>query len=90
VRQAIEAFLAAEPEADSLAMLFLGQHLGPASRLEMLDEPDAAAALTGWFESTWTDRQTRRRQAAAAAIVAAVDHWLAEGWLAEDPAAMLR
>jgi hypothetical protein len=90
VRQGIEAYLAAHPDADSLAMLFLGQHLGPAIRLEALDRPGAADSLVHWFDATWDSRQDKRRRAAAAAITAAVDHWLAHGWLTEDLAARLR
>jgi hypothetical protein len=90
VRQAIEAYLSASPEADSLAMLFLGQHLGPASRLESLDRPEAADSLVDWFDATWDTRQSERRRTAATAITAAVDAWLAHGWLTEDLAAGLR
>lgn len=90
VRQAIEAYLSASPDADSLAMLFLGQHLGPASRLDSLDRPDAAESLLRWFDATWDTRQDERRRAAAAAITAAVDHWRAQGWLTKDLAAGLR
>lgn len=90
VRQAIEAYLSAHPDADSLAMLFLGQHLGPASRLDALDQPGTAESLLRWFVATWDTRQDERRQAAAAAITGAVDQWRAQGWLAEDLAAGLR
>jgi len=90
VRQAIEAFLSANPDADSLAMLFLGQHLGPASRLETLDRPGTAESLVRWFDATWDPRQGERRRAAAAAITGAVDHWRAQGWVTEDLAAALR
>jgi hypothetical protein len=90
VRQAIEAYLNAHPDADSLTMLFLGQHLGPASRLETLDEPSAEKSMKQWFDITWDPRQEERRRAAAAAITGAVDHWRAQGWLAEDLAAALR
>ena len=71
-------------------MLFLGQHLGRASRLEVLDRPGAVESLREWFDATWTDRQVDRRQAATAAICRAVDHWQAEGWLTEDVAAAFR
>lgn len=91
VRQAIEAYLSADPDdADSLAMLFLGQHLGPASRLDSLDRSRTAESLLRWFDATWDTRQDERRRAAAAAITGAVDHWIAQGWLSEDLAAGLR
>ena len=90
VRQAIEAYLSATPAADSLAMLFLGQHLGPASRLDSLDQPGKAESLQRWFDATWDARQDERRRAAAATITEAVDHWRAQGWLTEDLAAELR
>jgi hypothetical protein len=89
-RQAIEAYLSAHPEADSLAMLFLGQHLGPASRLDSLDRPGTAESLFRWFDATWDTRQDERRRTAADAITGAVDHWRAQGWLTEDLAAGLR
>jgi hypothetical protein len=90
VRQAIEAYLSASPDADSLAMLFLGQHLGPASRLDAIDQPGTAESLLRWFDATWDTRQNERRHAAAAAITGAVDHWRAQGWLTRDLAAGLR
>ncbi|GAB2731475.1 hypothetical protein [Nocardioides pakistanensis] len=89
-RQAIEAYLSAHPEADSLAMLLLGQHLGPASRLETLDGPGTADSLRRWFDATWDARQDERRRTAAAAITRAMEYWRAQGWLTEDPAAGLR
>lgn len=90
VRQAIEAYLAAEPGADSAAMLLLGQHLGPASRLDVLDRAGAAESLARWFDATWTERQPARRRAAAEAITGAVDHWRTAMWLTEDAAVHLR
>jgi len=90
VRQAIEAYLSAHPKADNLAMLLLGQRLGPASRLEDLDRPGSTESLLDWFETTWDVRQDERRRAAAAAITGAVDHWRAQGWLTVDLAAGLR
>ncbi|MFZ5847300.1 MAG: hypothetical protein ACOYX5_07970 [Actinomycetota bacterium] len=88
-RQAIETFLATHPDADSLTMVLLGQHLGPATRLAALERPGAAEELRQWFDATWSERHPARRQAAVT-ICAAVDHWRGEQWLAQDLASALR
>jgi hypothetical protein len=82
--------MAATPAADPLAMLMLGRHLGPATRLRELDDPHAAATLEQWFQASWGSQPAERRAAAAAALLAAVDHWQGQGWLSQDPAAFLR
>lgn len=90
VRQAIDAFLSASPDADALTMVMLGRHLGPSTRLQELDEPAVSTALQQWFRTSWGDRHSERRAAAAAAVVAAVDHWRAQGWVQADLAGFLR
>jgi hypothetical protein len=90
VRQAIDAFMAATPDADPLTMLMLGRHLGPATRLRELDAPASVATLEQWFEASWCSQPAERRATAAAALRAAVDHWQGQGWLSEDLAAFLR
>lgn len=82
VRQAVEHFLEAHPGADSLAMLMLGQHLGPSTRLHQLGS-SLADSLTTWLLKTWPD--DRRREGPAAAVDAALAHWQRNGWLDAAP-----
>ncbi len=86
VRQGIERFLGVHPEADSLAMLLLGQQLGPSSRLHQLDDA-TAHRLAAWARSTWPDAATR--SGAISAIHAAAAYWVRQGWTRVDLAAHL-
>lgn len=90
VRQATEAFLNGEVEADSTALIMLGAHLGPARRLEGLKDPTAAIELEEWFIRTYRGAAEDRRETARGTIVAIVDHWLHEKWLPVDLAEKLR
>ncbi|GAB2730959.1 hypothetical protein [Nocardioides pakistanensis] len=83
-RQAIEAYLtAAGADADSLTMLMLGSHLGPASRLSDLGRDGAPDALRRWFDGTWPSSNPRRA-AALASVRAALGHWADQGWITTD------
>lgn len=90
VRQAIEAFLSSVPAADAFTMVMLGQHLGPATRLDALTDRSAQESLQSWFTATWGGQPDARRAVAAAAVLAAVDHWREQGWLSDDPVGWLR
>lgn len=90
VRQAVEDFLRSVPAADAVTMVMLGQHLGPATRLDTLGDASAQERLESWFSATWGTRPNGRRAAAAAAVLAAVDHWREQGWLSGDPVGFLR
>ena len=83
-RQAIEAFLtAAGTAADSLTMLMLGTHLGPASRLSDLGRAEASETLRRWFDHTWPSSNPRR-VIAMASVRAALDHWAEQGWITDE------
>jgi hypothetical protein len=77
VRQAIEHFLTVHPGSDSLAMLLLGQHLGPSTRLHLLDEKSAREMAT-WVASTWPDGGPVSTVRAVAA------YWREQGWTPVD------
>ena len=81
VRQAIEAHLTAEPGGDSLTMLMLGRHLGPARRVRSLDDPAEQQRLQEWFDRTWSTRDPGRRDAARTALADALEHWRGRGWI---------
>jgi hypothetical protein len=91
VRQAVDAFLSSGfPDADSTAMLMLATRLGPSSRLNILEGGAAAKDLGAWFEKLYGSKAGTSRDSARRTIVGAVDHWRAQGWVADDPAAALR
>lgn len=90
VRRAIETFLAIGSDADPLAAVLLGQHLGAATRLSALDSASAASDLAAWYDATWAAQPDSQRQAVAHTLRALADHWRREGWLAQDLAAGLR
>ena len=93
VRQALErshTVLAEEGTTlDPTVVLLLGQHLGPATRLDGLSAAGHdPASVRDWAESLWgtgdggaTARHT---------ITALADHWLEQGWTTTDMAAELR
>ncbi len=89
VRQAVEAYLTSAPDADSLTLVLLGQHLGPSTRLDSLG-PEAADRMQRWFQSTWGSQPASRRDHAAVALVGAIAHWRQHGWLSTDLTAGLR
>lgn len=89
VRHAVEAYLASAPDdADSSALLLLGAHFGPSTRLDRLNDPATAGSLARWFDERW--RSGSKRQAALRTVIGVVDFWRANGWLTGDPAAALR
>ncbi len=89
VRQAIGEHMTASSGADPLAMLSLGQHLGPSTRLEDISGAGAAEALAEWFVRTWAEHDSDRRVAVRSSINDAYAFWLAKGWIANDPSADL-
>ena len=90
VRQAVEAYLRTDAQADSTAILMLGTHLGASTRLKALEQPQTATELREWFLRLWTEGSGGRREEARKTVLRAVDHWRAQGWLSGDPAAELR
>lgn len=89
VRQAIQTYLTADPCADSLTMLLLGQHLGPSERLSTLDTPEHADRLAAWFATTWGNQPENARASARGTLERAFEHWTEQGWLTTDLAARL-
>lgn len=89
VRQAVEAYMGSEPQADALTMLSLATFLGSGTRLETLAGPQAATSLEEWFGSTWGAHDADRQRAVRRSVRAAFAHWVAQGWLADDPSASL-
>lgn len=85
VRQAIAEYMAAEPQADALAMLSLGTFLKSGTRLETLSGPKVATSLQAWFSATWGDHSADRRAAVQQAVTGAFAHWVDQGWIADDP-----
>ncbi len=83
-RQAIEAYLTATPEGDSLTMLMLGRHLGPSRRVRDLDDEAEQQRLRTWFDRTWSAKDQPRRDAAEAALTDALAHWRARGWVGPE------
>lgn len=82
LRQATEAFLSESGDpAHSLAMVMLGAHLGPATRLSAISLD--AADLADFVDRTWGSGGNRAQ--AAAALRAAFGYWHAKGWIATDP-----
>ncbi len=89
VRQAVEAYMGADPEADALTMLSLATFLGSSTRLETLAGPQSATTLGEWFDSTWGEHHADRQSAVRRSVRAAFAHWVAEGWIADDPSMRL-
>ncbi len=85
VRQAIAEYMAAEPQADALAMLSLGTFLGSATRVDTLAGEQAAASLQSWFVQTWGSHDAHRRAVVGASVQGAFAHWVAREWIADDP-----
>ncbi len=83
-RQAIEAYLTATPEGDSLTMLMLGRHLGPSRRVRDLDGEAEQQRLRTWFDRTWSVKDQPRRDAARAALTDVLAHWRARGWVGPE------
>lgn len=80
-RQAIEAFLTAEPGGDSLTMLMLGRHLGPSRRVRDLDDAAEQQRLSEWFDQTWSPRDPQRRDTAREALGDVLTYWRGRGWV---------
>lgn len=74
---------------DPTVVLLLGQHLGPATRLDgLVAAGHDPASVRAWAESLWgagTNLATARH-----AITALADHWQQQGWTTTDMAAELR
>lgn len=83
VREAIAAFLTEEPDSHSLAMVMLGQHLGPSRRLDDLGS-EVVEQLDGWVDDTWGAQPEAQRRDVRAAVSAAVAFWRGRGWLPES------
>ncbi|MBV9172235.1 MAG: site-specific integrase [Chloroflexi bacterium] len=71
------------------ALRALQEHLGADTALTVLDEPQAAAQLAGWFRRRYgrTAPATRVRQLAI--LRSACGFWRRRGWLSTDPTAGL-
>jgi hypothetical protein len=82
VREAIAAFLAEQPHSNSLAMVMLGQHLGPARRLDDLGS-GAVEQLAAWIDDTWGAQPEAQQGDIRAAVDAAIAFWRRQGWLPE-------
>lgn len=85
VRQAIDAFLQTADAGASLAMVMLGSHLGPATRLSAL--PTVTDDLAGFVDRTWGSGSGRDE--AVAWLRAAFAHWREQEWIVDDPTAGL-
>jgi len=91
VRQAIDAYLRSTPSAaDSTALLMLGAHLGPSTRLNTLNAPDVRDRLATWFVQLWGDKRPEQREEARRTVLGAVDYWRDQQWMQEDLGAGLR
>jgi integrase len=95
VATAIAAFLAEYDLSAGSRRVYAGalralqEHLGADTPLSMLDEPQAAAQLAGWFQRRYgrTAPATRVRQLAI--LRSACGFWRRRAWLSTDPTAGL-
>jgi integrase len=91
---AIDAYLAtlAGPESSGTRRVYAGilrqlaAEYGAGADVAAL-QPEAVAA---WFGSRWGQRSPSRWNVALDALRSASRYWIDQGWLAEDPARMLR
>lgn len=84
VRQATKLFLNTTLKADSTALVLLGAHLGPASRLQDMEDDQVTTKLEDWFSQTYRGASADRRESARNTLIALVDYWLQQDWLEQD------
>jgi integrase len=95
---AIAAYLATldHPETAGTCRVYgstlrqLREHLGGAVPVAVLDEPDTAKRLAGWFADRWGTRAPATFNRNLDAIRSAVGYWRDQAWLATDPTRSLR